>query len=50
VTLRGRIAVVLLGITIVVVAGFWLKHHLAIDRCLDQGGSWNYARSACDAG
>lgn len=27
--------------------GIWLAHELAIDRCLDHGGAWDYERAAC---
>ena len=26
----------------------YLKQWVAIDRCLDSGGSWNYEKSECD--
>jgi hypothetical protein len=30
------------------VAVSWVRRELAIDRCHDQGGRWNAARSACE--
>jgi hypothetical protein len=27
---------------------FWLKGCLAIDKCLDNGGRWNYERNKCE--
>ena len=30
------------------VAVSWVRRELAIDRCLDHGGRWNAARSACE--
>lgn len=26
----------------------WIRHELAIDRCLDQGGHWNAASALCE--
>jgi hypothetical protein len=25
-----------------------LRHEIAIDRCMDQGGTWNYMEQDCD--
>ena len=39
------------GIVILVLlaaVGFWLKGYLAVDRCLDSGGRWNYEAKACE--
>ncbi len=30
------------------VAVGWVRRELAIDRCLDHGGRWNAAQSACE--
>jgi hypothetical protein len=26
----------------------WLRHQLAIDDCLDDGGRWDYDRNVCE--
>jgi hypothetical protein len=28
----------------------WARSPLAIDRCLDQGGRWDYTHDVCDGG
>lgn len=28
----------------------WIRTPLAIDRCLDQGGRWDYAKESCEGG
>jgi hypothetical protein len=34
----------LLGIA----GGFWFRHQMIIDSCLDRGGRWNYDTSGCE--
>jgi len=51
---RARIAralcAVLAGAMLAAVALFvmWLRHEIAIDRCLDLGGRWNQQQDACE--
>jgi hypothetical protein len=32
----------------IVAASVWAWHEIAIDRCLDNGGHWNYQESKCE--
>lgn len=37
--------VILLSLTLAV---RWVRHELAVDRCLDQGGHWNAVSALCE--
>lgn len=37
-------------LALAVMAGCFLAHQVAIDRCLDGGGRWNYERGECEYG
>jgi hypothetical protein len=43
-----RVLVALVVLVVVILGGFWLKHQLAIDGCLDAGGRWNYSLLKCE--
>jgi hypothetical protein len=45
---RRKQIIVILIIAAFAVLGVWGREQLKIDRCLDQGGRWNYERSACE--
>lgn len=38
-------AIVLLAL---IVFAYWLKGYMAIDKCLDSGGRWNYDKGVCE--
>jgi hypothetical protein len=46
-TPRKTIAI-LLAFIVLASAGVWLKRYFDIDRCLDDGGRWNYDASRCE--
>ena len=41
------LALVVIGL-LAGVAGPWILDYIAVDRCLDSGGSFNYEACACD--
>jgi len=43
-----RLLILALCAALLAVAVGWVRKELAIDRCLDLGGRWNAARSACE--
>lgn len=43
-----RFLLLLIGIILLSVLAFWFKGWVAIDRCLDSGGRWNYDKRACE--
>lgn len=45
---RCTLILTLIAIGLSVGVGLWFKKQLAIDRCLDGGGSWLYEFSRCD--
>ena len=54
-TARGRKRTLLvLGILLMLILGVWLvqgmRRWLAIDRCLDLGGRWDYSAKRCQGG
>jgi hypothetical protein len=46
--LRGRTLVAIVAILVVVGVVLWIRDLLAVDRCLDHGGRWNYDEDACE--
>ena len=45
----GDRRVIILGVLIfVLLAAWWMNHQIAIDRCLDAGGRWNYDDDSCE--
>jgi hypothetical protein len=45
----GRLALVILGIVLVGATGFrYARECLAVDACMDAGGSFDYLTAACD--
>jgi hypothetical protein len=48
--LRSKRTIVLLVTTVVLITllGLYVRRQLAIDRCLDHGGRWDYAANKCD--
>ena len=43
-----RLTLAALAAVALIICGYWLKGFLAIDRCLDNGGRWNYDRGECE--
>ena len=35
-------------IVLLIALAFWLKGYLAVDKCLDNGGRWNYKNGVCE--
>lgn len=46
--MADRRVIVLLVLVLVSFMGWWLKQQIAIDRCLDAGGRWNYDDGFCE--
>jgi hypothetical protein len=40
----------LVATTALIAVGFWYKDWLAIDKCLDNGGRWDYDKRICEHG
>jgi hypothetical protein len=45
---RVRAIVVLVGLLVLGALAGWVRHWLAVDRCLDSGGRWNAQRHECE--
>jgi hypothetical protein len=45
---RNRILLIALALLFFIICGYWLKDFLAIDKCLDNGGRWNYDTGKCE--
>jgi hypothetical protein len=45
---RARVAVLVAVVALAILVGVLFMRWLAIDRCLDAGGRWNYATRACE--
>jgi hypothetical protein len=43
----SRVGILLLAI-VLVATGFLFRREVAIDRCPDRGGRWNYESAACE--
>jgi hypothetical protein len=40
--------ILVIGVVLVVAFAFWVKGCLDIDKCLDNGGRWNYEKGVCE--
>jgi hypothetical protein len=45
---KARVTVLVAVAALAIFVGVWFMRWLAIDRCLDAGGRWNYATRACE--
>ena len=46
-TKKNRNILVIIFIIVLLSFGVWAKRFLAIDKCLDSGGRWDYKRGEC---
>jgi len=46
-TLKKTIVLVVVAV-VLIAAVVWLKRQIDIDRCLDNGGRWNYELGDCE--
>ena len=46
--MADRRGVVLVVLVLALFMGWWMKQQIAIDRCLDAGGRWNYDDGFCE--
>ncbi|WP_206753191.1 hypothetical protein, partial [Stenotrophomonas maltophilia] len=44
---QSKTVVLLCAIVVIIALAFWFRGQMAIDACLDDGGSWNYSTSQC---
>jgi hypothetical protein len=45
---KGKVMFVIIIGVIAVIAALWMKRFMAIDKCLDAGGRWNYEKGLCE--
>lgn len=45
---RNRILLSALALLLLIICGYWLTDFLTIDKCLDNGGRWNYDTGRCE--
>ena len=45
---RNRLLVSALALLLLILCGYWLRDFLTIDKCLDNGGRWNYDTDTCE--
>lgn len=40
--------ILIAGVILLAVFLFWYRDYMSVDKCLDNGGRWNYKRKACE--
>lgn len=45
---KKRIFIIVLLLVLLLVFAYWFKGYMAVDKCLDNGGRWNYEKSICE--
>lgn len=44
-----KLIIIAVVVALLVVGSVWLWQQIQIDRCLDNGGRWNYENGKCEA-
>jgi sensor domain CHASE-containing protein len=45
---KKKILIITLIIILILAFAYWFKGYMAVDKCLDNGGRWNYKKSVCE--
>lgn len=45
---KKKITIITLIIILILAFAYWFKGYMAVDKCLDNGGRWNYQKLACE--
>ncbi len=45
---KKKRALLVIALIVLIAFAFWAKGCLEIDKCLDNGGRWNYEKGVCE--